>query len=61
VLPSFCSTSIAVPLLAAKGLEQLTDVLKHKPTDQDALWEFLVEGILENFPQLAIGQVRARR
>jgi hypothetical protein len=59
---SFCNTSLAVLLLAARGWEQFkTDVLEHVQTDQDEQWEFLVEGILESFPQLAIGQVRACR
>ncbi len=42
---SFCASSLACPLLALAGWEQLkTDVLLHKPTDRDELWEFVYEG-----------------
>ncbi len=51
---------MACCFLAACGWEQFkTDVLLHEDTDQDALFLFFCEGVLENFPQLAIGQVSA--
>ena len=52
------------PLLALRGWKQFeTDVLRHNYTDEDNLrYMYLVyEGVLESFPQLAIGQVRAYR
>jgi hypothetical protein len=59
-MPSLCSCSLACPLLAVRGWEQFkTDVVQHELTDQDKMGEFVLEGVLESFPQIIIGQVRA--
>ena len=56
----FVKTSLMSPLLATRGWNQFNnDVLLGKMTDQTMLWEFVVEGLLENFPQLIIQQVKA--
>ena len=50
------------PMLAARGWKQYKeDVLMHVKTDKDKLWELMHEGLMENFHQLVIGQVRACR
>jgi hypothetical protein len=62
VLHSVVQFSMACPLLALRGWKQFQmDVLQHDETDQDRLRELVCEGILESFPQLAIGQVSAAR
>ncbi len=46
------------PLLALRGWKQFEmDVLRHQETNEDRLRFLLLEGVLESFPQLAIGQV----
>ncbi len=58
VLHSVVQLSMACPLLALRGWKQFQiDVLQHDETDQDRLRELLLEGCLEGFPQLYIGQV----
>ena len=60
VLHSMVMFSLACPLLALRGWKQFQmDVLEHKDSSKDALRELLLEGVLESFPQLVIGQVRA--
>ena len=60
VLPRVCKNSLLCPLLAARGWEQFkTDVINHKPSDLDYVRSLFREGVLESFPQLAIGQVSA--
>ncbi len=62
VLHSVVLKSMVGPLLALRGWEQFKkDVLQHQESDQDGLQNLLYEGVLEAFPQLAIGQVRAYR
>ena len=60
VLHSMIQYSMFFPLLALRGWKQFEmDVLQHKESDEDKLFALLYEGMLESFPQLAIGQVRA--
>ena len=60
VLHSSVKTSMVCPLLALRGWRQFKlDVLQHQATDGDQLRALLFEGVLESFPQFAIGQVRA--
>ncbi len=62
VLHSLIKHSMVCPLLAVRGWKQFeTDVLQHEDSNDDKLRVLLCEGMLENFPQLAIGQVRAYR
>ena len=60
VLHSMIQCSMVFPLLALRGWKQFEmDVLQHKDSNEDNVRHLLYEGVLESFPQLAIGQVRA--
>ena len=60
VLHSVVRLSMVSPLLALRGWKQFEmDVLQYEETDENLLCALLYEGVLETFPQLAIGQVRA--
>ena len=51
---------MACPLLVLRGWKQFEmDVLRYEESNEDNLRYLLYEGVLETFPQLAIGQVRA--
>ncbi len=54
--------SMACPLLALRGWKQFeTNVLRLDDTDEERLRVLFIEGFLESFPQLVLGQVRAYR
>ena len=60
VLHSMIQKSMFCPLLALRGWKQFEmDVARHKYSGKETLRYLLYEGVLESFPQLAIGQVRA--
>ena len=60
MLHSVIMASMFCPLLALRGWRQYKmDMLQHEFNDKDYLRYFLYEGVLESFPQFAIGQVRA--
>ena len=60
VLHSVVQKSLVCPLLALRGWRQFElDVLQYEKNGEDGLRVLLYEGVLESFPQLAIGQVRA--
>ena len=60
VLHSMIKYSMVFPLLALRGWKQFEmDVARHKTSNEDSVRYLLYEGVLESFPQLAIGQVRA--